>query len=705
MEQVNFGYSMKNISVPGKQEYLLRLTHSVSKFVNDLRWRTTIHLSKKNNAKITETAKKETFGFKSLTPAPPVDQLKDMEEKLIDLVGNIETKHVKNEFQDKLKQDSDKIRNDKKLFIAADKTTNYYKLDKETHKTLLDKHVTKDYKKKSVDDNNDKTEEKAQEIVTKLELKERVFATSKKEATITLKDHKETFQNDPTCRLINPTKTELGKISKQKLSKIVTDVKTKTDINQWKNTDSVLSWFSNLENKQKLVFINFDIDSFYPNISETLLVGALNWASTITTITEEDRTIILHCRESLLCSGGVDWVKRGDTRFDVAMGSFDGAEASDIVGLYLLHQMEHLPINIGLYRDDGLAVSALTKRQTEIVRQQIVEIFKKNGLKIHIVANIETVNFLDVTLNLKTGKFCPYKKPNSTPMYIHTKSNHPPTVIRNIPMAVNRRLCKISSGEEEFRAAAGPYQDALDAAGYEHKLEYTKPETQPPRRQKRGRKITWFNPPFSVSISTNVGQRFLRILDESFPPGHELHSLLNRNTVKVSYRTMPNMAQAIAQHNAKVSSTRPAEVAAGCNCRGGVATCPMEGNCLVRSVVYGATVTDTAVGKQETYTGLTGAEFKTRYGGHKGSFKNRRTPQPTTLSGHVWRLKDAGRPHTIQWRVLCRAPTYNVTTGMCRLCLKEKYLIMFSPETALLNSRRELFSSCRHRKAKLLCSF
>ena len=39
MEQVNFGYSMKNIGIPGKQEYILRLTHSVNKFCNNLRWR------------------------------------------------------------------------------------------------------------------------------------------------------------------------------------------------------------------------------------------------------------------------------------------------------------------------------------------------------------------------------------------------------------------------------------------------------------------------------------------------------------------------------------------------------------------------------------------------------------------------------------------------------------------------------------------
>jgi hypothetical protein len=165
---------------------------------------------------------------------------------------------------------------------------------------------------------------------------------------------------------------------------------------------------------------------------------------------------------------------------------------------------------------------------------------------------------------------------------------------------------------------------------------------------------------------------------------------------------MPNMAQAISQHNAKLSSTRPAVVAAGCNCRGGVQVCPLQGECKSKEVVYGATVVDTSTGEQETYTGLTGGEFKTRYTQHMGDFRHVARRHSTTLSAHVWRLKEAGRPHTVTWRVLTRAPAYNTTTHMCRLCLKEKYWIMFFPATASLNSRRELFSSCRHRRAKLI---
>ena len=54
---------------------------------------------------------------------------------------------------------------------------------------------------------------------------------------------------------------------------------------------------------------------------------------------------------------------------------FDGAETTDLVGLFLLHQLQHLPVDLSLYRDDGLAVSALTNRLTEKLWQQIKKVW------------------------------------------------------------------------------------------------------------------------------------------------------------------------------------------------------------------------------------------------------------------------------------------------------------------------------------------
>ena len=56
-----------------------------------------------------------------------------------------------------------------------------------------------------------------------------------------------------------------------------------------------------------------------------------------------------------------------DTNFDVTMGAYDGAETSELVGLYILHVLiEEKGLleknSTGIYRDDGLAVVKGTKR-------------------------------------------------------------------------------------------------------------------------------------------------------------------------------------------------------------------------------------------------------------------------------------------------------------------------------------------------------
>ena len=122
-------------------------------------------------------------------------------------------------------------------------------------------------------------DEEARIIKKKLNIDDRVEKTAMKEAFITLKDHKENFVNKPTCRLINPSKLEIGKISKQLPGEINRKLVNIKKVNQWKNTSSVLQWFERLTNKSDLAFICFDVVEFYPSISEDLLNRALDFAS------------------------------------------------------------------------------------------------------------------------------------------------------------------------------------------------------------------------------------------------------------------------------------------------------------------------------------------------------------------------------------------------------------------------------------------
>ena len=158
---------------------------------------------------------------------------------------------------------------------------------------------------------------------------------------------------------------------------------------------------------------------------------------------------------------------------------------------------------------------------------------------------------------------------------------------------MNRRLSKISSSAEIFNDAAPPYQDALNKSGYEYKLKFSPPDNNHSRKRNRSRNVTWFNPPHSENVATNIGKRFFSLLDRSFPPGHQLHKLLNRNTIKLSYSCMPNIKRTISKHNASVlskSELKPTDDINTCNCRDKL-QCPLQNKCLTSSVIYQATVT------------------------------------------------------------------------------------------------------------------
>ena len=116
---------------------------------------------------------------------------------------------------------------------------------------------------------------------------------------ITLKDHKPDFTSNPSCRLINPSKSETGIISKHILDNINKEVIKATKVNLGKSTPDVIEWFQTIPDKAQHAFVTFDVCDFYPSISEQLLKKALDYASQFTCITPQDRHIIIHVKKSL----------------------------------------------------------------------------------------------------------------------------------------------------------------------------------------------------------------------------------------------------------------------------------------------------------------------------------------------------------------------------------------------------------------------
>ena len=235
-------------------------------------------------------------------------------------------------------------------------------------------------------------------LTKKLDIDDRVFETTKRQAFITIKDHKPNFRNNIKTRLLNPTKPELGKVSKKILEAKIQILKKKTGFNQWKNNTSMLNWYIKQRQKHKLTFIQFDVDDFYGSIGEELLNDAIDWANKYVDITEDERKIILQSKKSILYHNQHPWTKKGEGKVDVTMGSNDGAETCDLVGLYLLSQLQDLGLDIGLYRDDGLALSKFSRRKNEQIKKKICEIFERNGLNITITANLKLLIFWTLPL-------------------------------------------------------------------------------------------------------------------------------------------------------------------------------------------------------------------------------------------------------------------------------------------------------------------
>ena len=315
-----------------------------------MRWRAFFFLNP--NAKHDQ---KDNYGFNTRNTPPTIPQLVNFERKMKALISNIRFRRYKCQFQRQMQKDiRQHIKLSRQLLVPADKTTNYYKMKTRDYQSLLQTALTKDYKKAGEDKLLEVIKDE-RELANSLDIADRVTKMTKKEAFVTLKDHKQNFVNKPSCRLINPSKSELGKVSKKILDRINTAIINSTNANLWKNTAEVITWFNNIRNKPANSFIVFDIIDFYTSISAELMNKALDYASNFIDISKQDRDVIYKTKKAILISSNEVWQKKNDNSFTVTMGSYDGAECCERVGLYLISQItSKLKGNFGLYRDDGL---------------------------------------------------------------------------------------------------------------------------------------------------------------------------------------------------------------------------------------------------------------------------------------------------------------------------------------------------------------
>ena len=108
-------------------------------------------------------------------------------------------------------------------------------------------------------------------------------------------------------------------------------------------------------------------------------------------------------------------------------------------------------------------------------------------------------------------------------------------------MAVNKCLQKISSDPETFKETTHPYQEAIEASGYEHKLNFNEKCDNNENRKIKRINVLHYKTPFCKSVGTWVGKCFLSIVDKNFTKDHPYSKVFNRKTLTVSYSCMPNM--------------------------------------------------------------------------------------------------------------------------------------------------------------------
>ena len=730
MEKVIVPHSLKCIPIPNEDEYMNDLVLKMESFLRRLRWHI-IHRdhddAEKNEGFVIDDNPK--YGFKCEYKPRFVEDLEEFEKEFLNIPRIIKFRNVKyDDLQSDLKKFVKNLKQSPDVWVHADKSKNIYKMSVADYRKLLLQNVTAEYCKSTpavVNNVNKQT----QEFASRLNLDDRMEIFTNNEANFLIKDHKEGFPGKMSVRLLNPCKTDLGKISKQIIQQIVSDLNEKIQLNQWRSSQSVLEWFNGIKSKDSLFFVKFDIVSFYPSISRELLMKALNFAKTHVAITTEDINIILHSRKSFLYYQGNPWVKKGQqSMFDVPMGSYDGAEVCELVGLYILHKISVSKLfaknGFGIYRDDGLGITSMSGRSGEhILRQSLIHLFKNEELDITCEVGAKVTDFLDIELNLSKAAYRPFRKANNqNPLYIDAKSNHPPTVIKQLPNMIQDRISTLSSTEKTFYEVAPIYENSLKNSGFKDvKLIYKSPSSAA-KKKGRKRRIVYFNPPWNSMVETNVARIFLRLIDKHFPKTHKLHKFINRNCIKVSYSCTKNIKAHIAAHNKKVLNPRSNDPK-GCNCRSDESRiitvnkalnrtrtvkkplnhpppnwfsygCPVNGQCKTESVIYSAKVESNSTTME--YIGLTGDSFKSRYNGHTETFR-KNDVKKTTLSSYIHELEEKEVDYGIHWQIKHRATTYKPGANYCGLCNREKVAILLSDPQTTLNKRTELLEMCRHR--------
>ena len=180
---------------------------------------------------------------------------------------------------------------------------------------------------------------------------------------------KSNFENKLQSRLTNPSKTELGIISKNIIQNIVLNMQKTTNNNLWKNSTDTIVWLKNIKNKSKATFIQFDMIDFYPSISKEVLIDSIYYVKNYVEITDEQYQIILAWRKTVLANNDSTKIKTGLDNFDIPMGGYDSAQIADPVGLYILNTLSRTIDLIQIGKGNAFRASRQASENLELFKK------------------------------------------------------------------------------------------------------------------------------------------------------------------------------------------------------------------------------------------------------------------------------------------------------------------------------------------------
>lgn len=275
MLKFHLKYSLKTIPAPPKKQYMISMIEKSESLGKRMLW-TLYHAKNPNNRD-----RKETYGFKTANSPPKDEELRPF---LNDLAGMIN----KIKFSQK---DVQRIKKCENIIVKDDKTNNLYEVKPQDYNKKIDEEIHKEYKtvnKKVLEDVN----AEAAKLCKSLEIDDRVDVIAEAERFITYKDHKEDFVQKPKCRLINPAKSSVGKISKIILERANKKIREQTKANQWVCSKDVVTWFHKIQDKKNSTFIKFDIDAFYPSITADLFAKAIAFGRQYVEISDSEEEVL-----------------------------------------------------------------------------------------------------------------------------------------------------------------------------------------------------------------------------------------------------------------------------------------------------------------------------------------------------------------------------------------------------------------------------